>query len=112
MKPLAIFLCVFSQLFLVAGQLLFRRAMDTRRPKSRRVQTWLLVLGIATQTVWFFLWLGLLQNWPLSKIFPYEGLNPVLVVIAAVILLKERLTPESLVAAALIGIGLAFVTGS
>ena len=112
MKPLAIFLCVASQFFLVAGQLLFKHAMNEKNPKPRPVMVRLLVLGIATQTMWFFLWLGLLQDWPLSKIFPFEGLNPVLIVLAASLLLKERLTVEGWIGIILISAGIGFVTSS
>lgn len=137
MTALAIFLCVVSQFFLVAGQILFKRAMSALPaphgpfaaiaveqnvghildyavpdPKPRRVMIRLLVLGIATQTMWFFLWLGLLQDWPLSKIFPFEGLNPVLIVLTASVLLKERLTLESWAGIILISAGIGFVTNS
>lgn len=112
MTALAIFLCVSAQLFLVSGQLLFKHAMDDNRPQSFRWRAWKLGLGIVSQAVWFFLWLGLLENWELSRIFPFEGLNPLLLVIAAWLVLREKLTVETWVGIALITGGLALVSGS
>jgi uncharacterized membrane protein len=106
---LAIVVCFAAQLFLVSGQLFFKRAMDDEAevPTARKVK--LLAIGIACQGLWFFLWLGLLQNWDLSRIFPFEGLNPLLLVLASWLFLKERLTSGTWVGVALISAGLALV---
>ena len=109
MTFLAIVLCIAAQLFLVTGQLFFKRAMNDGGglAKSRRAK--LLAIGIASQAFWFFLWLGLLQNWDLSRIFPFEGLNPLLLVLAAWLFLSERLTAGSWVGVGLITAGLVLV---
>jgi len=65
------------------------------------------MLGILAQTVWFFLWLGLLQHWDLSLIFPFEGLNPLLLVFAAWLILREKLSIANWVGVALITGGVA-----
>lgn len=109
MTTVAIVLCILAQLFLVAGQLYFKRAMDEDSELSRRRKVKLLAVGIAAQAVWFFLWLGLLQNWDLSRIFPFEGLNPLLLVLAAWVVLGERLTPGAWVGVGLITAGLVLV---
>ena len=109
MTILAIFLCVTAQFFLVAGQLLFKHAMNAHQPQATKARIRNLGIGIASQAIWFFLWLGLLQNWDLSRIFPFEGLNPLLLVLGAWLILKERLTVESWVGIALITGGLVLV---
>ena len=112
MTVLAIILCIVAQLFLVAGQLLFKHAMREPAPAGGNGKARNLALGIVAQSVWFFLWLGLLQNWDLSRIFPFEGLNPLLLVLGAWLILKETLTIESWIGIALITAGLVFVSGS
>ena len=109
MTVLAIILCIGAQLFLVSGQLLFKHAMSThvRQPSSRRAIK--LGLGIVTQSVWFFLWLGLLQRWDLSRVFPFEGLNPLILVLAAWLVLHEQLTIESWIGIGLVTGGLVLV---
>ena len=109
MTPLAIALCIFAQFFLVGGQLFFKHAMDEKSKLARSKKIRLLLIGIAAQAVWFFLWLGLLQHWPLSQIFPFEGLNPLLLVLAAWLALHERLTPSACLGVVLITAGLVLV---
>lgn len=109
MTALAIFLCIAAQLFLVSGQILFKHAMNEAEPKPLAAKVRLLLVGVASQAVWFFLWLGLLQKWELSRIFPFEGLNPLLLVMCAWLILKETLTVESWVGIALITAGLTLV---
>lgn len=109
MTAAAIALCILAQVFLVVGQLLFKHAMDERSRRSLRRKVALLSVGIAAQAVWFFLWLGLLERWDLSRIFPFEGLNPLLIVICACLVLRERLTADGWVGVALITAGLILV---
>ncbi len=109
MTPLAVGLCILAQFFLVGGQLYFKRAMDERTQLPIRRKAGLLAIGIAAQSVWFFLWLGLLQHWDLSRIFPFEGLNPLLLVLAAWLALRERITPPVMVGVFLITAGLVLV---
>jgi len=105
----AIILCIAAQIFLVIGQVFMKHAMDekTSRPRASRAKS--LMLGILAQTVWFFLWLGLLQHWDLSLIFPFEGLNPLLLVFAAWLILREKLSIATWVGVALITGGLLLV---
>jgi uncharacterized membrane protein len=63
-------------------------------------------------TAWFFLWLGLLEEWDLSKVFPFEGLNPVLMVIGAWFFFRERMSRAAWVGVGLIAAGIALVSGS
>ena len=112
MTAVAVFLCVLCQVFLLIGQVLFKHAMDQHRRQPRSHVAWKLFLGIVSQSLWFFLWLGLLQDWELSKIFPFEGLNPVLLVLAAWLILRERITAEGWAGIVLISAGIVLVSMS
>lgn len=112
MTPLAVSIAIVSQLFLVAGQVFLKHAMNPERgPFTARTAVRLLP-GIACLTVWFFLWLGLLQRWELSRLFPVEGLDPVLVVLAAWLVLHERVPPRAWGGIALISVGVYLVSSS
>ena len=68
--------------------------------------------GIGFEAIWFFLWIYLLARWDLSRLFPFEGLNPVLIAIGAVIFLKERLPIKAWIGIAMISVGIALVSMS
>ena len=59
--------------------------------------------------VWFFLWLGLLRNWDLSRVFPFEGLSPLLLMLGAWMFLGERVPPRAWLGIVLIGVGVSLV---
>jgi len=111
---LAVALCVLCQLFMVVGQVLLKQAMSPATAeaglKAVRVRT--LALGIASMSAWFFLWVGLLQQWQLSQLFPFEGLNPAILVLAAWLFLKERMPLSAWVGVALVTVGVVLVSGS
>ena len=65
--------------------------------------------GIGFLTLWFFLWLGLLQSWELSRLFPFEGLTPPLLVLSAWIVLNERVPTRAWLGIILIGLGVGLV---
>lgn len=113
MTALAIALAILSQLFMAAGQLLLKHAM-TKSQQATPMQTAVrLAPGVIMLTLWFFIWLGLLARWDLSLVFPFSGLGPALLVIAARIWLHEKLTPLSWAGVFLIagGVGLVSWTG-
>lgn len=113
MKPLTISLAIFCQFFLVAGQIFFKRAMrPTGAPETRLRLIRELGLGILAMSVWFFIWINLLEGENLSRIYPFEGLNPVLMVIAAWLLLKERLSWDTAIGVLLICGGLFLAAGT
>ena len=112
MTAIAIVLCIVCQLFLVMGQLLLKRAMNPAAKGGWRAMATRLIPGIGCMTVWFFLWLGLLERLELSHIFPFEGLNPALMVIGAWIFLRERMTVNAWIGIGVITVGIALVTGS
>lgn len=113
MKLALILLCILCQFFLVGGQLLLKKAMSPSAAtilNSRRTRFF--VGGIGCLTIWFFLWLGVLQQIDLSTAFPFEGLNPALLALGAWLVLKEKLTLTSWCGIAMITIGIVVVSGS
>src|SRR3569623_1501722 len=114
MKPAAIAICILCQFCLVVGQLFLKRGMAPATPSAsgRGLVSGLpsLAAGIGLLSAWFFLWLGLLQRWELSQLFPFEGLNPALIVLGAWLFLRERVPLYAWVGIALISAGVALVS--
>jgi drug/metabolite transporter (DMT)-like permease len=104
-------LVLLSQVCLVAGQLALKAGMSRTHDKPRPVRriAAFLALGIALLTAWFFLWLGLLGRFELSLLYPFQGLSPVLAVLAAIVFLRERPTWQAGVGVALITAGTVLV---
>jgi uncharacterized membrane protein len=107
MTTIAILMAIGCEIALVCGQLLLKRAMSATPPRIA-----VLAGGIACLSAWFFLWLALLAKWDLSRLFPFEGLNPALVVLGAAVFLKERVPPLTWIGIALISVGVAVVTSA
>ena len=63
-------------------------------------------------TIWFFLWLGVLQHLPLSTAFPFEGLNPALLAIGAWLVLKEKMSIGAWFGIGLVCVGIVVVAMS
>ena len=111
------FIC---QTLIVVGQLLLKKsigAAESARAGGIDGILWRRVvpkfsLAIACLGVWFFLWLGLMSKWDLSLLFPFEGLNPALMAIAAAVVLKERMPVAAWVGLALVCFGIAIVASS
>jgi uncharacterized membrane protein len=105
---------LISQLALVAGQIFLKRAMGRRELGDARARGWVgqLVIGIATMTVWFLLWLGLMARVDLSQLMPLEGISPLLIVIGAMIFLGEKLTWRGWTGVALTCVGVVLVSAS
>jgi uncharacterized membrane protein len=96
-----------SQVALVAGQILLKHGMNhfgKKRWHLGRI-VWGLGGGIAMLTVWFLLWMGLLQKLDLSFLYPFQGISPVLLVVTAGIFLKERANWRSWLGVGLITAG-------
>ena len=68
--------------------------------------------GVLAMTVGFFTWLALLRRFDLSYLYPFEGLDRVLLAFAAWLILKEKMTRDLWVVVILICIGTAFVAAS
>jgi uncharacterized membrane protein len=111
MTAFAIFLCLLVQVFLVVGQLLLKHAMSPKSGQGTIIWRWL-ILGMFSFSLWFFIWLGILSKWDLSQVFPFEGLNAVLIAITAAVLLKEKLPVRGWIGIALISAGIMLVSAS
>lgn len=105
MKTAAITLIVLSVALQVGGQVFFKLAMD-EKGRTRRGRFPLLATGVGAMAVSFFLWLAMLSRFPLSTLYPFEGLERVFLVGAAAFFLKERITPRLVLGVALICSGI------
>jgi drug/metabolite transporter (DMT)-like permease len=103
----AIALCILCQALIVAGQILLKRGISGKKPRAKYF-----ILGIGCMTAWFFLWLGLMGKWDLSKLFPFEGLNPAIMAVCAWLVLKEKLSPGAWAGMALVCAGVMIVIAS
>jgi len=118
MKPLTvvgILLCVACQALIVVGQLFLKHAVTSpghAAPPKRGTSIRDFAVGIGCMTLWFFLWLGLLSKWDISKLFPFEGLNPALMAIAAWLVLKEKLPVSAWLGLVLVCAGIVIVSTS
>ena len=109
MTPLNLFLIFLTECCSVVGNLLFKHAMN----QSERVRTIrFLAMGIALLALNFFLWLGLLPQFPLSYLYPFDGLNRLMVVVGAIVVLKEKVTLALWGGMLLITAGIALVSAS
>ena len=94
MTAYTLFLCLFCQVLVVAGNLLLKHAMAGIDGQDRsRLQTgsWLFA-GIALFSLWFFLWLDLLSKYELSQLYAFEGLAPVCLMACAWLFLHEQIS--------------------
>jgi undecaprenyl phosphate-alpha-L-ara4N flippase subunit ArnE len=94
MTTLGFALVVASQIFVVGGQVLLKRGLNLTHvhPIATRAVVSQLAGGVALLTLWFLIWMGLLRKFDLSLLYPFEGLSPVLLVLAARVILQETLT--------------------
>ena len=110
MTATAIALCVACQVLIIAGQLHLKQAMGGEPGSKHAVRKF--VIGVGCLAVWFFLWLGLMGRWDLSKLYPFEGLNPAMMAIGAWLFLKEKLPVSAWFGLALVCAGIAAVSTS
>ena len=68
--------------------------------------------GVATMTLGFFLWLGLMSQYDLSYLYPFEGLHYILIVLAAAVFLKEKASLSLWLGVALISAGVVIVSAN
>jgi drug/metabolite transporter (DMT)-like permease len=92
------------------GQLFFKHAMGELWDKSRRKASLVLGLGIAVMALGFFLWLELLKKYALSQLYPFEAMTRLLLLAAAGLVLREKITPQLWGGALLIAVGILLVT--
>ena len=107
MTALAFLFVLIAECCAVTGQVFFKHAMG-----GKDGMAWKLTLGIIAMAVNFFLWTGLLSRFPLSYLYPFDGLNRVVMMFAASIFLKEKMTLNLWVGVGLICAGVLLVSRS
>jgi drug/metabolite transporter (DMT)-like permease len=105
-------LVVFSITCSVTGQIFFKHAMSDQSTSTRTGRRLYLAGGVLVMTIGFFTWLALLRRFNLSYLYPFEGLDRVLLAFAAWLILKEKITRDLWIGVILICVGTAFVAGS
>ena len=112
MTPLSILLVSLTFVLQVVGQVFFKVAMDeTAETKPTRQRVGAFAAGITAMALSFFLGLSQLSELPLSKYYPFEGIERVVIVAAAAFFLREKITPRIVLGVALICGGLFLVAG-
>lgn len=101
---------MLSESCTIAGQVFFKRAMVDGRAAWKRPAG--IAAGIVAMTAGFFLWLGLLHQYELSYLYPFEGCDRIILVAACTVFLKERLTRELTLGMLLIVAGTVLVSVS
>ena len=112
MSFLAFFFIVASLLSFVVAQLILKRAMEFSGKNGMRNSRFigLMAMGVALMTISFFLTLGLLQRFPLSYLYPFQGLSVIFIVAMAAVLLREKLNPQLTIGSLLISAGIVLVS--
>ena len=94
MTLLVFCLILFSGTCSVIGQIFFKHAMSNCENSGKPHRPLDLAAGVLTMTVGFFTWLTLLQRFNLSYLYPFEGLNNVILAFGAGLFLRENMTRE------------------
>lgn len=112
MTPVSFAIVLIALTSFVAGQLVLKKAMEASNAVGFRSRKFVLPFsaGILLMTVQFFLNLGLLQRYDLSFIYPFQGLSVIIITFAAAIVLREKLTLQLTIGAALISAGIVLVS--
>ncbi len=112
MTSLSFVFILTSLVTFVAGQLFLKRAMESTTKSGGGHPRFgpLLGVGIFLMTISFFLTLGLLQRFDLSYLYPFQGLSVIIISFAAAIVLREKLTLQLTIGAALISAGIVLVS--
>ncbi len=103
---------LLTQVCAVGGQVLLKLAVTPGPPLAWGPPRWLVykAAAIALLTVRFFVWIGLMARFDLSFIYPFEALEPLLLVLAAALFLRERMTARLWTGVLLITTGVIFVS--
>jgi multidrug transporter EmrE-like cation transporter len=96
----------------VTGQMLFKHAMADHSKSSASRRRLDLAGGVVAMTISFFTWLGLLSRFDLSYLYPFEGVDRVLLALAAWRILEEKMSRDLWIGLVLISLGIVFVAGS
>ncbi|MGI9113531.1 MAG: EamA family transporter [Chthoniobacterales bacterium] len=108
MTPISALLISLTLLAFVAGQLLLKHAMEHELRSARFAKFF--SSGIVAMTFSFFVTLGLLRQFDLSYLYPFQGMSVVIITILAAFILRERLTARLLLGAVLVSAGVVLVS--
>lgn len=104
-------LVLLSETCTVAGQLVMKHAMTLDdAPRARFIRVF--SIAIACMAAGFFIWTGLMQFFDLSYLYPFDGLNRLMIVFGASYFLKEKITPALWLGVGLISVGVVLVSAS
>jgi uncharacterized membrane protein len=87
-------LILFSGTCSVTGQIFLKHAMSGCVGGGKPCRSLNLAAGVLAMTVGFFTWLTLLQRFNLSYLYPFEGIDNVILAFGACIFLRENMTGE------------------
>lgn len=108
MTPISALLISLTLLAFVAGQLLLKHAMEHELRSARFAKFF--SSGLVAMTFSFFVTLGLLRQFDLSYLYPFQGMSVVIITILAAVILRERLTARLLLGAILVSAGVVLVS--
>jgi uncharacterized membrane protein len=108
---LTLALVALSQLALAAGVVSLKRASGSHhKPLAHgSVRAGWYGVGIASMSIWFFVWLHLMRLFELNRLFAFEGVSPLVVAGASALFLEENITIQAWFASFLIAIGITLV---
>ena len=103
-------LVALSQLALAAGGVSLKHASGSHKPLAHgSVRAGWYGVGIASLSIWFFVWLYLMRLFELNRLFAFEGASPLMVAGASALFLEEKITMRGWFASFLIAIGITLV---
>jgi undecaprenyl phosphate-alpha-L-ara4N flippase subunit ArnE len=110
-KSLLLLLVILSEVCTVAGQLFIKHAaVGDHATRAKRIRAF--APAIACMAAGFFIWTGVMRFMDLSELYPLEGVSRLMLVIGAVVFLKEKMTPKLWIGVLLICVGVVFVVAS
>ncbi len=112
MTPVMLAIVSLCEMCNLAGQLFFKHAMGGLWDRAR-ARAWLaLAAGVAVSAASFFLWMGLLPQGELSMLYPFEAITRILLLGAAGLFFREKITPRLWAGVVLISGGIILVAVS
>jgi drug/metabolite transporter (DMT)-like permease len=75
----------------VTGQIFFKHAVSDQVSAGRSHRLIDLAAGVLVMTIGFFTWLRLLRQFELSYLYPFDGLDRVLLAFGAWLFLREKM---------------------
>lgn len=112
MNATALFVLFIEVAAIVSGQVLLKHALERGNQlgfRNSRVIA-LFAAGVGGLTISFFLTVALLQHFPLSFYFPFQASSTIIIVVAAALFLRERLSLQLVAGTVLIFVGIVLVS--